>query len=154
MALLDGAKSILSSLVRIAPVATTFSMTMCHLDQHFLFSSFRSPRTESALPSTMKSYLDGILPFVVSLEFTSYATLAANIWFTRSAWGWYAGGLLLSIVHLFNAPYAWKLLSRLQSEEEDSLDRQGTLRAFLRMNLLRILVTDVPLIVAVIVPLL
>ena len=126
---------------------------MCHLDQHFVFSSFRVPETEAALPLTMKHYLDGILPFVVSLEFKSYATLAANIWLSKCVWGWYAGGLLFSIVHLFNAPYAWKLLLRLQDQEE-AQSRQNALRAFLRMNMLRILITDIPLIVFVIVPLL
>jgi hypothetical protein len=100
----------------------------------------------------MKHYLKGVLPFVISLEFTSYISFAANIWFNRSVWGWYAGGLLLSIIHLFNAPYSWRLLSRLQ-DEEGSLDRQGTLTAFLRMNFLRILATDIPLIVCVVVPL-
>lgn len=101
----------------------------------------------------MRYYLSKTLPVVVFLEFTSYFCLAANVWLHNSGWGWYAGALALSLAHLFNAPYAWKLLQQLQAERKEvTVDRRVALDSFLSMNLFRILATDIPLIILVVIP--
>ena len=102
---------------------------MCHLDQHHFFSAFRGRTSEPALGHTMSTYLSGILPFVVGLEFASYATLTANIWLSKGshvsyAWGYYAAALAFSIIHLFNAPLC--LETTVDTQGRSAISRTAT----------------------------
>ncbi|KAI1100050.1 hypothetical protein F4804DRAFT_58501 [Jackrogersella minutella] len=144
------------ALARIIPVATTFAVTMCHFDQYLIFSSFLSSNAspqarQRVLPHMLRSYVQGALPIIIVLEFVSYGAFAANVYYRLPLWKWYAGGLVCFLSHLFNAPYSWKLLTAImQADEgahkEEKQDIRPTLEKFVRMNKLRLILTELPLI--------
>ncbi|GME22842.1 hypothetical protein VPNG_00188 [Neofusicoccum parvum] len=143
-----------TSLIRLVPVAATFAVTMCHLDQHLIFSSFASPTAASrgahhVLPHTMRRYVRGVLPFVIALEAAAQSCMAAVVWQRGPLWRWYAVGLAGFFVHLANAPYAWRLLTAIRDDEAKA-GRPEALARFVRMNKLRLVGTEVPLLVIVV----
>lgn len=139
---------------------------MCHFDQLLIFSSFlpaASPPANShrALAHVMRAYVRGALPLIIALEFSAYGVFAANAYYQVSPlWRWYAAGLAAFLTHLANAPYSWRRLNAIRygDGEEDgkragkegrrTATAQGAaLEEFVRMNRLRLLLTEVPLMV-------
>ncbi|KAI1464436.1 uncharacterized protein F4812DRAFT_443401 [Daldinia caldariorum] len=143
------------SAIRLIPVATTLALTTCHYLQHLMFSSFLStkapaPGSLRVLPHLVRVCFWGIIPFVLVLEFSSYGCIAANIYYCTSLRGWYAFGLAFSLSHLVNAPYAWSLLKVIMNgdattEKTEKQELRDALKNFVRMNQLRIFLTELPL---------
>jgi hypothetical protein len=103
------------------------------------------------LPHLIRVCYWGIIPYVLILEFSSYGCLAANAYYRPQLRRWYTFGLALSLSHLINAPYAWSLLKVImqgdkpEAGEIDKQKVQTALEDFVRMNRLRILLSEVPL---------
>ncbi|GAP85177.1 hypothetical protein SAMD00023353_2201140 [Rosellinia necatrix] len=141
--------------IRMVPVATTTGLIMCHYLQHLMFSSFLTAKPPAkgnlrVLPHLIRVCFWGIIPLVLVLEFASYGCLAANIIHRPHLRGWYSVGFACSISHLVNAPYAWNLLQTMMNgdatvEDTDKPELRTALNDFVRMNRLRVFLTEVPL---------
>ncbi|RYP45622.1 hypothetical protein DL768_008059 [Monosporascus sp. mg162] len=150
------------SFLRLVPIATTFAISMCHFDQHLVFSSFlpaKAPPHDkpSMVSHVMREYIQGALPLVIALEFASYGCFAANVYYRLPQWKWYGFGLVCSLTHLVNAPYSWKLLTAIKRGDEVTAKKEGkpvkttaALEEFVRMNKLRLILTELPLMAIVI----
>ncbi|KAI0539810.1 hypothetical protein GGR58DRAFT_499851 [Xylaria digitata] len=143
------------SLSRIVPVATTFAITMCHFDQLLIFSSLHSANNavnrgaRSIAPHVMRKYVQGALPIIIVLEFTSYGTLGWNVYHRLPLWKWYAVGLLCFLSHLVNAPYSWSLITTImkgdeETEKHEKKDFSAAFDRFLLMTKLRLVFTELP----------
>lgn len=134
---------------------------MCHFDQLLIFSSFlprSSPPSNSRamLSHVMRAYVRGALPLIIVLEFSAYGVFAANVYYRVTFWKWYAVGLTCFLTHLANAPYSWRRLQAIQyggldgaaAGKEGKQSAQGdALEEFVRMNKLRLILTELPLMV-------
>ncbi|KAI1810345.1 hypothetical protein GGS20DRAFT_205780 [Poronia punctata] len=149
------------SLARIVPVATTFAITMCHFDQLLIFSSMHdAPETgnrtaRSFAPHVMRKYVQGALPVIILLEFTSYFTLGWNVYHRVPMWKGYAVGLVCFLSHLVNAPFSWGLITTIMKSDEEQekqgkMDLSAALDRFLFMTKLRLVFTELPLIYIVV----
>lgn len=129
---------------------------MCHFDQQLIFSSLlpaRAPPHNShrVLAHVMRAYVHGALPVIIALEFTAYGCFAANVYYRVRLWQWYGVGLACFLSHLANAPYSWKRLAAIRYGEDDPAGRDGktaqraALEEFVRMNKLRLVLTELPL---------
>lgn len=134
---------------------------MCHFDQLLIFSSFlprSSPPSNSRamLAHVMQAYVRGALPLIIVLEFSAYFVFAANVYYRVPLWKWYAIGLACFLTHLANAPYSWRRLQAIQygesaaaaAEKEGKKSVQSdALEEFVRMSKLRMILTELPLMV-------
>ncbi|KAI0486476.1 hypothetical protein F4859DRAFT_371565 [Xylaria cf. heliscus] len=144
------------ALARIVPVATTFAITMCHFDQLLIFSSLHSGTNgasrggRSVAPHVMRKYVQGALPVIIVLEFSSYGILGWNVYQRLPLWKWYAVGLLCFLSHLVNAPYSWRLITTImkgdeETEKQEKKELSAALDRFLLMTKLRLIFTELPL---------
>lgn len=104
----------------------------------------------------MQAYVHGALPLIIVLEFSAYGVFAANIYYRVPLWKWYAIGLACFLTHLANAPYSWRRLQEIQHGEVHvaAAGKEGkrsaqwdALEEFVRMSKLRLILTEVPLMV-------
>ncbi|ROW17982.1 hypothetical protein VPNG_00188 [Cytospora leucostoma] len=144
------------SLLRLVPIVTTFTISMCHFDQHLILSSFlpaaapphNSPRV---LAHVMREYVQGVLPVMLAMDFLAYGCFAANVYYRVRLWRWYGVGLVFFLSHLANAPYSWKRLVAIQYGEDGTAEKDGktaqrdALEEFVRMNKMRLVLTELPL---------
>ncbi|KAJ2995827.1 hypothetical protein NUW58_g1157 [Xylaria curta] len=146
---------------RIIPVATTFAITMCHFDQLLIFSSLHSTTNvagrgaRGVAPHVMRKYVQGALPIIIVLEFTSYGTLGWNVYHRLPMWKWYSVGLLCFLSHLVNAPYSWRLITMImkgdeETEKHEKKELSAALDKFLFMTKLRLVFTEFPLLFIVV----
>ncbi|KAI0162090.1 hypothetical protein GGR57DRAFT_453113 [Xylariaceae sp. FL1272] len=129
--------------------------------QQIMLSSFLSakaptPSNFNVLPHLVRTCFWGIIPYVLILEFSSHGVISANMYYRTEHRRMYGLGLACSLSHLVNAPYSWGLLKVIMNGDKpvQNIERRmlkAALQDFVRMNRLRILLSEVPLMIIVLV---